>query len=327
MIVWASICELQKRYPSPHAHTEYGGLQIDISRDQNEDFKQQTVALYEQSNDTLETFVIHMFQKGMTMSEISNLIEGMYGHHHTPQTISNMTQTVTEAVDAFRQHSLSERYVYVYLDATFLPVKRETVSKEAVYIVVGIGEDGSKEVLAYTIAPTESSYVCEDIQARGVAEALPFISDGLTGIKDSIHSVLSKAKYQSCFIHIARNIAHKIRVSDLKVICEDLKCLYRTMDKAEAEQGLDAFTEKERMSYAKFTQSLKANPDLFTFHDFPQIIRRSIFSTNLIESFSKSKEQFLNEASLNRFLVTLFEAYNQWFATRCHIGFDQAVKN
>ena len=94
-------------------HTEYGDLQIDIPRDRNGDFKQQTVAPYKRSNDTLESFVIHMFQKGVMMSEISHLIERMYGHHYTPQTISNMTQAVTEEVEAFRQRSLSERYVCV----------------------------------------------------------------------------------------------------------------------------------------------------------------------------------------------------------------------
>ncbi|MBM7839121.1 transposase-like protein [Alkalihalobacillus xiaoxiensis] len=35
-------------------------------------------------------------------------------------------------------------------------MKRDTVSKEADCLVFGIQEDGSKEVLAYTIAPTES---------------------------------------------------------------------------------------------------------------------------------------------------------------------------
>lgn len=66
-------------------HTEYGVLQIDIPRDRNGDFKQQTVAPYKRSNDTLESFVIHMFQKGITMFEISHLIERIYG---PPQTIS-----------------------------------------------------------------------------------------------------------------------------------------------------------------------------------------------------------------------------------------------
>ncbi|MCC3381647.1 transposase, partial [Paenibacillus farraposensis] len=56
-------------------HTEYGDLCLSIPRDRNGEFKQQTVAPYKSSNDTLESFVIHMFQKGVTMTEISDLLE------------------------------------------------------------------------------------------------------------------------------------------------------------------------------------------------------------------------------------------------------------
>ena len=128
-------------------HTEYGDLQLNIPRDRNGEFKQQTVAPYKRSNDTLESFVIHMFQKGVTMTEIADLIEKMYGHHYTPQTVSNMTKVMASHVDAFMKRTLEKRYVCVYIDATYIAVKRETVSKEAVYIAVGIREDGSKEVL------------------------------------------------------------------------------------------------------------------------------------------------------------------------------------
>jgi len=44
-------------------HTEYGDLQLKIPRDRNGEFQQQTVAPYKRSNDTLESLVIHMFQK------------------------------------------------------------------------------------------------------------------------------------------------------------------------------------------------------------------------------------------------------------------------
>lgn len=74
-------------------HTEFGTLEISIPRDRNGEFKQQTVQPYKRSNDTLEGFVIHMFQKGVTMSEISDLLEKMYGHHYSPQTISNIDQS------------------------------------------------------------------------------------------------------------------------------------------------------------------------------------------------------------------------------------------
>lgn len=44
-------------------HTEYGELNIQIPRNRNGEFKQQTVAPYKRSNDTLESTVIHFFQK------------------------------------------------------------------------------------------------------------------------------------------------------------------------------------------------------------------------------------------------------------------------
>ncbi|MDA3130974.1 IS256 family transposase, partial [Aliibacillus thermotolerans] len=35
----------------------------------------------------------------------------------------------------------------IYLDATHIPIRRQTVEKEAVYIAIGITEEGNKEVL------------------------------------------------------------------------------------------------------------------------------------------------------------------------------------
>jgi putative transposase len=316
-------------------HTEYGDLEMKIPRDRNGEFKQQTVAPYRRTNDTLESFVIHLFQKGITMSEISDLIERMYGHHYTPQTISNMTKAMTEQVEAFRQRTLSPRYVCVYLDATYIAVKRETVSKEAVYLAVGIREDGSKEVLAYTIAPTESAFVWKelllDLKERGTEEVLLFISDGLKGITDSMFSVYPDARHQTCLVHLARTIAHKVRVTDRAEICGDFKAVYRAESAEAGQKALEAFCSKWQSSYPKVTKPLAENPYIFTFYHFPKSIWRSIYSTNLIESFNKQikkytkrKEQFPNEEALERFLVSQFEEYNQRFAVRCHIGFDQA---
>ncbi len=228
-------------------HTEYGDLQIHIPRDRNGEFHQQTIAPYKRSNDTLESFVMHMYQKGVTTSEIADLLERMYGHHYTRQTISNMTKTMETQVRAFKERQLAKRYVCIYLDATFIAVKRDTVSKEAVYLVIGIQEDGSREVLAYTIAPTESAFVwqevLEDLRERGVEEVLLFISDGLKGIKDAIQQIYPTSRYQACCVHLSRNLAHKVRVSDRAEVCEDFKRVYRSSSQKEGQEALDAFIE------------------------------------------------------------------------------------
>ena len=163
--------------------TEYGELNLTIPRDRNGEFSQQTLPAYKRTNDSLETTIIQLFQKGITMAEISELIEKMYGHHYTPQTISNMSKLVSEDVLAFKERTLEANYSVIFMDATHIPVKRQTVSKEAIHIAVGIRPDGSKEVLSYAIAPTESITIWEeiliDLQERGVKNVLLFITDGL----------------------------------------------------------------------------------------------------------------------------------------------------
>lgn len=315
--------------------TEYGELHLEIPRDRKGEFKQQTVPAYKRTNDTLEEIIIHLFRKGVTMSEIADLIEKMYGHHYTPQTLSNMTKIFSEEVAAFKERALHDRYAAIYLDATYIPLKRKTVAKEAIHIAVGIRPDGAKEVLAYAIAPNESTVIwneiLEDLVARGVKDVLLFVTDGLKGMADTIHQVFPKAAYQHCCVHVSRNIASKVRVSDRKEICDDFKALYQADSKEAALEARDAFAAKWRASYPKVAQSILENDHLLTFYDFPAAIRRSLYSTNLIESFNKQvkkysrrKEQFQNEESMDRFLVSLFENYNQKFLDRSHRGFQQA---
>ncbi|MCO5430587.1 IS256 family transposase [Enterococcus faecium] len=313
--------------------TEYGELNLVIPRDRNGKFSQQTLPAYKRTNDSLETTIIQLFQKGITMSEISELIEKMYGHHYTPQTISNMTKIVSEDIIAFKERSLESRYSVIFMDATHIPLKRQTVSKEAVYIVIGIRLDGTKEVLGFSLAPTESAYVwkeiLQDLKDRGLKEVLLVVTDGLSGINDSIHSVYPNAQFQQCCVHISRNIAHKVRVSDRQEICSDFKLVYQASSKEEANNQIKFMIDKWKKQYPRVVKLLM-NPAILTFYNFPPSIRRTIYSTNLIEGFNKQlkkytkrKEQFPNEESLERFLVSQFNNYNQKFLCRVHKGFKE----
>lgn len=313
--------------------TEYGELNLAIPRDRNGEFSQQTLPTYKRSNDSLETTIIQLFQKGITMSEISELIEKMYGHYYTPQTISNITQIVSEDVVAFKERSLESQYSIIFMDATHIPLKRQTVSKEAVYIVIGIRLDGTKEVLGFSIAPTESSYVwkeiLQDLKDRGLEEVLLVVTDGLSGIDDSIHSIYPNAQFQQCCVHISRNIAHKVRVSDRQEVCNDFKLVYQAASKEEAMNQISFMIDKWKKQYPRVVKLLM-NPAILTFYNFPPSIRRTIYSTNLIEGFNKQlkkytkrKEQFPNEESLERFLVSQFNNYNQKFLCRIHKGFKE----
>jgi len=119
-------------------HSRYGDIQLNIPRDHNGQFKQQTVPPYERNTDSLEETVIHLYRKGITTSEIADLIEKMYGHHYSRGTISNMAANMQAEVEAFHKRPLSTQYVVIYADATYLSVRRDCVDKEAFHVLLAL---------------------------------------------------------------------------------------------------------------------------------------------------------------------------------------------
>lgn len=137
-------------------------MTLNIPCDRNSEFKNQTLEPYQRHDDTLESTVIHLYRKGMTTSDIGDLIK-MYGHHYSRKTVSNLIQVMEFHVKAYHERPLNKRYTVVYLDATDLPIRRDTVERDPIYLVVGITIEGYKELLAYNIHLTESAYNWKNI--------------------------------------------------------------------------------------------------------------------------------------------------------------------
>ncbi len=312
--------------------TKYGTITVEIPRDRNGEFNQQTIKAYSRRTDDLETTIIHLYSKGVTTTEIADLIEKMYGHAYSPTTISNITRSVEDHVKEFHSRKLNKRYTVVYGDATMINVRRDSVSKEALHILIGITPEGTKEVLDYRVYPQESSEnyreMLDDIKQRGTKEILLFVTDGLSGLANACLDVYPKAKHQACWVHVQRNVARNVRAKDKKEILDDLKRVYKANHEDEAKTHLEIFIEKYTSRYPKVVKSLMDNPSLLSFYAFPESIRNSIYTTNLIEGMNKQlkrntkrKEQFPNEDSLERFVCDYMMQYNRKFSTRIHKGF------
>ena len=316
--------------------TKYGTLHLDIPRDRNGVFANHTIPAYDRRTDPLEDMVIHTYSKGLSTSEIADLLEKMYGSYYSPATVSNITKGITEHASQFRTGQLNNKYVAIYLDATYMVLRRDTVSREAVHIAIGIRPDGTKEVLNYIVAPTESTTIWTELLgqlvAQGVSEVLVFIADGLVGLDEGLDRFFPNSKRQRCLVHVGKNLMAKVRPKDSKPVIDDFKQINRAINLGEAQTRLAEFITKWQSKYKRACDQLAETPNLLTFFSFPSAIRGSLYSTNLIESFNKHlkrmtkhKEQFPNEDSLDRLLVTQFNEYDNKFSSRCHKGFKQCA--
>lgn len=317
--------------------TQFGPIKVQVPRDRNGEFHQQTLPAYGQHTDALESTVIQLYSHGVTTREISELIEKMYGSYYSAGTVSNISKQIASQVESYHQRRLSDKFFCVYLDATYIPLRRDTYQREAVYIAVGIKPNGNKEIIDYRIAPVENlevwSEMIADFKERGLEQVELFLSDGFVGIKDMLKQYYPKSKFQRCLIHIMRNISQKVRVTDRAEILNAFKQVHKQTNQKEAETVLHAFYEAYGSKYSRMIKDLrKLEEDMLVFYQYPKQIRPSIYSTNMIESINRMikrktnpKSEFPSEKSLDNFLGSQVIDYNDRNANRVHKGFGQVA--
>ena len=200
-------------------------------------------------------------------------------------------------MEQWRQRALESTYLAVYIDAIHIKIRRETVSSEAFYILLGLKDDYTREVIGIVNIPSESATgwkeVLESIKERGVKSIGLIVSDNLTGLDAVVPLVFKSVTHQKCVVHLKRNILNRVASKHKEEVASDLKEVFN-LDLAEdnlakALARLGDFADKWRKTY-KHIGGLSSNPMnelYFTYTLYDPKIRRMIYTTNWIERLNK----------------------------------------
>jgi transposase-like protein len=234
--------------------------------------------------------------------------------------VSNITNRILPLVTEWQNRPLEKTYSFVFMDAIHFKVRDDKhIAIKAAYVVLGVNMDGEKEVLGIWIGANESSKfwlsVLNDLKNRGLQNVLVFCVDGLNGFKEAISAVYPFAKIQRCIIHQLRSSMKYIPFKDRKAFAKDLKTVYGAINEDDAYKNLIYAKEKWSDKYPNAIKSWEDNWDnLITFFEFPDYIRRIIYTTNAIESLNsqfrkitKTKLIFPNNESLMKMLYLATE--------------------
>lgn len=126
---------------------------------------------------------------------------------------------------------------------------------------------------------------------------------------------------QLCIVHQIRNSIRFVGSLHQKQFASELKTVYQAFTKEEAEEALDKLEEKWGKKYPIVFQSWRNKWDnLSLYFQYPEDIRRVIYTTNIIESvhrqfrtLTKTKGAFPNDDSLLKLLfMGIQNAQKKW---------------
>jgi putative transposase len=234
----------------------------------------------------------YLYAKGLSTREISEVFEEMYGTEVSAGLVSQVTGAVIEQIRQWQARPLEALYPIVYLDCITVKVRADRkVINKSVFLAVGVDIDGQKELLGMWIAETEGARfwlsVLTELKNRGLEHILIACVDGLTGFPDAVEVVYPKARIQLCIVHMLRNSLRYVAWKDYRKVAADLKNIYRSATEQEALSELGKFTETWDGKYPQIGKSWHRNwPNLTAVFDYPEDIRKVIYTTNAIESLN-----------------------------------------
>lgn len=292
--------------------TKEGSFELTTPRDREGDFEPQIVRKRETIlAESLEDKIIALYGLGMSLRDISAHIKDMYDTDISATTLSTIIDKIIPLVIEWQQRPLESTYCIVWLDAMYYKVKEDgKFLTRCVYNILGINVEGKKEVIGCYTSESEGANfwltVLTTLEKRGIKDIFIACIDNLKGFAEAIVTVFPKTEVQSCIVHQIRNSLKYIASKDQKEFIQDLKPVYKAIDKISAELELDKLAKKWQKKYPIVIDSWQRNWEkLSTYFKYPEAIKTLIYTTNTIEGYhrqirkvTKTKGAFTSDMAL-----------------------------
>ena len=304
--------------PTRTVLTSFGVTEVSQPRgrlktaDGYEEFEGQLLGRYRRRTKDVDAAILSCYLAGVNTRKIKLALRPLFkGTAMSKSAVSRGVKRLGEHFDAWRSRDLSgEHYVMLIADAMRLPVRlARRVVKVPVQAVLGVREDGEKELLELRIAPSESLRawhgVMEGLASRGLASPVVVVIDGNKGLIGAVRRVWPEAMLQRCTKHKFENLKAAAPVHAHDEIKRDYHAIVNAEDIDEARNAYRSFVRKWEKLVPEVVRSLEeGGEELLTFYQFPQPQWKTLRTTNMIERLNgefrrrtKTQGSFPNEAS------------------------------
>ncbi len=189
----------------------------DVPNDVSPDgFQSEIVASYQRRSRTQARLMVRLYLEGLASGDFEPIFRALVGETAalSASSIVRLKEEWQQEYATWKKRPLRGRYVYLFADGLYLKAGGDQ-DKTAVLVVLGVDEQGHKELLAMEEGYRESTVAWAEtlrsLKARGLQEApLLAIGDGALGLWAALDEVFPTTRHQRCWNHRTLNVLDKL---------------------------------------------------------------------------------------------------------------------
>ena len=266
---------------------------VDEETGERQRFSSKILPAYARRSPKVTEVLPILYLRGLSTGDFRPALEGLLGEDASglsSSTISRLCKEWEAHHDRFRKRLLSfSRYAYLFVDGVHVSVRLGEDDKLCLLVVIGVREDGTKELLAVEDGYRESkdswADVLRDLKRRGLNEPKLVIGDGALGTWAALRDVFPGAGEQRCWVHKTANVLDCLPKRLQPRAKGMLHEIVEAPTRKDAKLALETFREDFGAKYPKALSKLDDDwKPLTAFYDFPAEHWRHLRTTNPIES-------------------------------------------
>jgi putative transposase len=277
----------------------------------------------------LTAVIQEAYVQGISTRSVDDLVKAMGMSGISKSQVSRLCEEIDGKVKAFLERPIEGDWPYLWIDATYLKVRRGgRVVSVAVIIATGVNSDGRREVLGMEIGTSEAEPIwtgfLRKLTRRGLRGVKLVVSDAHEGIKAAVSKVLC-ASWQRCRVHFMRNVLAHAGKSGRRVVSAFIATAFAQDTPEAACTQWRSVADQIRPKVPKLAAIMDgAEPDVLAYMTFLKEHRAKLHSTNPIERLNGEIKRrtdvvgiFPNDDAIIRLVgAILLEQNDEWAVQR-----------
>ena len=313
--------------------TRVGQIELEVCRDRDGLFQSELFRRYQRNEQAFVLSMIEMYIQGVSTRKVSKIVEELCGHGISKSQVSELARDLDTKLNLWRERKLIRSYPYLVVDARYEHIRTTSgVVRKAVMIVIGISDEGRREVLSIGIADSENEVdwgdVFRQLKDRGLYGVKFVVSDQHQGLVNALQRHFQGSLWQRSQVHFIRNFISKMGRKDSRKYLALLKDVFSAAGREDAivrKERLVEVLESKKPAVSRWID--EQIESCLSAYNLPASHYRKMKSTNMLERLNQELKRrsrviriFPNEASCLRVLGTIcMEQSEEWETGRRYL--------
>jgi putative transposase len=247
-------------------------------------------------SDEVQSLLLGLLGSSRSINSAKDALQKM-GLSRSEHDLERVAVSLIEELELRNSRPIHPDMLAIFVDGKYIELREgDKLRSACIYIVVGLGCDGKKQILACITRPGRENLedwklVLRGLLERGLRRVMIAIQDDFSGLLPITASLFPNADVQLCVVHMQRNAKTHLSKTDSLEFQQRWRAIKTCWDLELASHQFEELCDRFAKTNPTWIAEIRRKREHYlAFLKYPEYMRKSFSTTNVVEAINGQLE-------------------------------------